>query len=405
LYFNTDKQLLAQQIEPSFIESNQLNTFAVIDSVLFLKENLLNIEYRANSQFFQQLSEATRHEKNIHVFLRRNPENAYKWDIEWNETVKFRIHEDSIVTTFSQVHIDTLFYTRTGYYNQLFVYPESRTLDKHGGSWNWHNNVHLQHYLDDLNTFRSDYQLIEQKEKTKFIELGRNLLDKKSSMYQTRTLYIDPKTWLIKGIKDIYHDLKIDLYHGFEMTFVEYRLNEPFHDSILNPNYFILDGYNYKTVFLSDLEEADSISEESYSTSLSEMQLKTLLNLPIIDLHGNNVFLKHQARKWLVIDFWFYNCTPCLRSIYTLNEAINNGRYMQVQFVGLNGIDRNPKLLQKLHERGIKIPMYLVEREFLRTWEINVFPTYLVYDPDGMFVGAGNSSWLFKLLNQIENRQ
>ncbi len=394
------KHLLAQVITSTFSITNEWKVLQVIDSVLFTMDKLNQVEYSFNSLFLQQLGGDVPLEKSCQVFLNKNPNNNFGWDIEWIEIISFEDNQKPVSTIFSQLHIDTVFYRRTSYYREIVEFPESRTLNKLGASWNWHELVHLHYYLKDLDSLRYSFQIRENDENPELILLERSFRNELSSILEIRTIYIDPQTWLIQGVRDKFHDLKTDLYHGFDLSFSGYRVDQPFHDSILNPTYFILQGYDARVIDIG-IKQAyyDSIKSKAV---LERPVLQDILNIPVIDLNGDRVFIYNEPGKWLVIDFWYYNCLPCMRSMYSINQSLKEGKYTQVQFTALNGIDSNPELLQQLAERGIEIPMYIIEREFLNTWGINSFPTFLIYDPDGRFLGAGNSNWLHKFLEELE---
>ncbi len=138
-------------------------------------------------------------------------------------------------------------------------------------------------------------------------------------------------------------------------------------------------------------------------------------NLPpwhLTDARGvpMDVRLSDFRGKWVIIDFWGYWCTPCVKfSIPDLMRFADKYAAQKDQFVILTfhapdvgNYEALEPHLKRLREsvwqgRGLPFPVLLDgTRRTVKAWKVRSYPTVFVIDPEGklVYAHAGAGPWL-----------
>lgn len=109
-----------------------------------------------------------------------------------------------------------------------------------------------------------------------------------------------------------------------------------------------------------------------------------LLNLPeknISDFKG----------QYLLLDFWFSGCTPCLKAVPKLNAfEEDNGNLI---IIGIDPVDTEERFLKAIDKFKIEYAQTLVDgnSELPLYFNVGGYPTYVLIDPEGKYVKEFNS--------------
>lgn len=91
-------------------------------------------------------------------------------------------------------------------------------------------------------------------------------------------------------------------------------------------------------------------------------------------------------KPWNIIDFWYFNCLPCIKSLFQLNKLYADSSLTDVNFWALNFIDQDIKVLNALHSRGLDFPAYLLNSNSPADFRIPAYPLLIVLDQTGTIV-------------------
>lgn len=75
--------------------------------------------------------------------------------------------------------------------------------------------------------------------------------------------------------------------------------------------------------------------------------------------------------RTLIIDFWPFWCSPCIKSVLRLDSIVQDRQYENVKFLSVNVIDTEKRLLDFTKQSGFQVPTlydfsYLVNRLLTR---------------------------------------
>lgn len=101
----------------------------------------------------------------------------------------------------------------------------------------------------------------------------------------------------------------------------------------------------------------------------------------LISLKGDTLNSKKLNERFLLIDFWYSTCFPCLKAIPTLNK-LNSEYSTKLKVVGVNSRKQDFDMIQNLISKfSIQYDVVLDSTTFWRdSFKVEVFPTLFLYD-------------------------
>jgi thiol-disulfide isomerase/thioredoxin len=110
-----------------------------------------------------------------------------------------------------------------------------------------------------------------------------------------------------------------------------------------------------------------------------------LLNLPAKKLSD-------YKGQYLLLDFWFSGCTPCLKAIPKLNSLDNENENLSI--IGIDPVDTEERFLNAIDKFKIEYAQTLVDgnSEMPSYFNVGGYPTYVLIDPAGKYVKEFNST-------------
>ena len=100
------------------------------------------------------------------------------------------------------------------------------------------------------------------------------------------------------------------------------------------------------------------------------------------DPNAPSIPLNQIDSRYLILDFWYKGCVPCLKAIPFLNEISDRYNQNDLKVCGINPYDTDYSLLkQVIEKRNIKYSVFLdFSKGMMKKLLINVFPTVIVID-------------------------
>jgi len=103
--------------------------------------------------------------------------------------------------------------------------------------------------------------------------------------------------------------------------------------------------------------------------------------------------------QYILLDFWFSGCTPCIKAIPKLNAFDNKNENLTI--IGVDPVDTEERFLKAIDKFSIKYAQTLVDgnSELPSYFNVSGYPTYILIDPDGKYLREFNST----NLNEIDS--
>ncbi len=203
--------------------------------------------------------------------------------------------------------------------------------------------------------------------------LHRSISDRAS-----REIWIDKTTRLPQKYIDVNRSRELDLSQEMEVAFYFDTLCHTLPDDMLSPGYYTSLGYTQRF----DFEEID-IQIETVS-GLSDVAQKLLLSYAFVNGENDTIRLTGMTSRYIVLDFWYASCLPCLRAMPALRDMAEKFSREDVVVAGINcfNADIRHSLTSKFRDKNIDFPLLFGSRDLVQHLGINSFPTYLLITPE-----------------------
>jgi len=132
------------------------------------------------------------------------------------------------------------------------------------------------------------------------------------------------------------------------------------------------------------LQEVRELSRWDAGKIKKQLTGKPAPELAVHDMSGKPVSLASFKGKTVLLDFWTTWCPSCRQDGSALEKLYTKYNQKDLIIVGFS-VNEDRKLVEKfLGEHPHTYPIVLTsENEMPRPYQISVFPTYIVIDPDG----------------------
>jgi thiol-disulfide isomerase/thioredoxin len=125
-------------------------------------------------------------------------------------------------------------------------------------------------------------------------------------------------------------------------------------------------------------------------------------DLQVMDLQGNLLSLADLKGKTVLLDFWTTWCPPCLADAPALDKLYTKfgGKDLAIVGVSVNEDRGTVETFLKKHPHAYPIVL-TTENDMPRSYEIGVFPTYVVISPEGSVATAAQGDQGFGELRDV----
>lgn len=211
----------------------------------------------------------------------------------------------------------------------------------------------------------------------------------------TRQLTISKDTYLpVQSISTINGD-------GFDyvqITEINFYFDEPLTtlpDTAFSVDHYLSIGY---TLVHNEEPESSALAE---TDTVSAEGAELLLHYPFVTEAGDTTFLHTYKAGYILLDFWFSSCMPCLQALPLVNQMAEVHAKDDLLVIGINCFDKGIRsnVAAKLRAKNITIPLLFGDRDLVRALGITAFPTYLLITPERKleFIAGGAEEVKVKL--------
>ena len=105
---------------------------------------------------------------------------------------------------------------------------------------------------------------------------------------------------------------------------------------------------------------------------------------------NDSISLKDYRNKYVLVDFWYKDCFPCIKAIASLNKIRTEYSKNDLAILGLNPFDNKEKDKEKLKEfieiNEMNYPTIFVDNEVTKAYNVRAYPTFYIIDNKGEIV-------------------
>jgi thiol-disulfide isomerase/thioredoxin len=153
----------------------------------------------------------------------------------------------------------------------------------------------------------------------------------------------------------------------------------------------------YKRTFVSSIL-ADFASFEDYKKTernkVVDMNKKTnpidlskRFSTPLLEINGDSLRLNDFKGKYILLDFWFTNCPPCMRGIPKVNAIYEKFKDRNLVVLGINPIDKKiQEIKDVVQKRVMKYTACKAPAGYEKYFDVPSYPRYILISPDQKIV-------------------
>ena len=216
---------------------------------------------------------------------------------------------------------------------------------------------------------------------------------------QIKKIFLNQETSFPDSVLYVVENKETQLTQIIKTVITDVKTNIEFSDTILNPQHYLNKEYKIKLRDVQSDEESNVVSH-----FVSEEQLESLLDAQLIDAKGGTVRLREVEGQFILLDFWYASCVPCLKALPRINELSRKFENKGLLTFGVNCVDFEDRkdVTSKLETNDFNFPFLYGRRSLLAKLGINAFPTYILLDRSKrlIYFNVGNTDELETFVNQ-----
>jgi len=131
----------------------------------------------------------------------------------------------------------------------------------------------------------------------------------------------------------------------------------------------------------------------------------------LIFKENDSITLQDYNGKYVILDFWYKDCFPCIKAIASLNELRTKYSAKDLVILGLNPFDNKEKNKKKLNDfieiNKMSYPTIFVDHKVTKEYKVRAYPTFYIIDTKGKIVyskvgySEKNEKEIDSLLNKL----
>ncbi|AFU67719.1 thiol:disulfide interchange protein, TlpA_like family [Psychroflexus torquis ATCC 700755] len=194
---------------------------------------------------------------------------------------------------------------------------------------------------------------------------------------QTKIFYFNDDNYL----KDIIYSVKFQNEWQYnEWHFSNEKFNKV-NDKVLKSEFDRLT----KDYEIEDYKEPNPKEMEPLAIGLKAPKFKGLRFK-----EKDSITLQDHNGKYVILDFWYKDCFPCIKAIASLNELRTKYSAKDLVILGLNPFDNKEKNKEKLNDfieiNKMSYPTIFVDHKVTKEYKVRAYPTFYIIDTKGKIV-------------------
>lgn len=130
-----------------------------------------------------------------------------------------------------------------------------------------------------------------------------------------------------------------------------------------------------------NVKDRKNVSNEIKAEIVLEESKKYLI--PLTTIQGKSIQLNDYKGKYILLDFWFTNCPPCMRGIPKVDTIYEKFKDRGLIVIGVNAIDKKMKAIEDVViKKEMKYIVCKAPKRYESYFKVPSFPTYILISPD-----------------------
>ncbi len=344
----------------------QIDTLANIDIIIKGMENALlvndSLQYKTEMRF-REFGQDTFEIRNFSIHYKSNTHNElYGYDYALSE-----VFSDGFIFTF--MALDESFYRIDESSKTIFKTDLPKTIDL-GSYFEYMKSNSVISDVFDRFIFQPPTHLTFSDSNHIYI------IQHKMSEVVTNQIFVDKVTFLPFRWRNIIRNNNFDLTQTLEVSFIYENQLPQLRDSAFSLNHYLSNGYSFKQPKVSNTQPESQID--------SGKDLNAILNYSFIKPNGDTSYISELSSKYILLDFWYTSCLPCLKAIPIIDSLGMSYATADLEIIGVNCFDKNIKenLEVKFKNKITNMKFLYGSKDLLESLRISSFPSYFLVFPD-----------------------
>ncbi len=122
-------------------------------------------------------------------------------------------------------------------------------------------------------------------------------------------------------------------------------------------------------------------TEVKHEAKLADASQK--YDIPLQTIANSTIKLSDYKGKYLLLDFWFINCPPCMRGVPNMDSIYERYKHKDFQLIAINPFDKElDGLKDVIQKRNMKYMICMSDKTFPDYFKVPYYPTYILLAPD-----------------------
>ena len=195
--------------------------------------------------------------------------------------------------------------------------------------------------------------------------------------YCFKSLYMKMDTSKVMG------NNPISMYYNFDKLKTSSSTNDSIKKLIAKYKQIYVPSILADYASFEDYKKTDRNKIVEPNPKANSVDLSKRFSTPLLEINGDSLRLNDFKGKYILLDFWFTNCPPCMRGIPKVNAIYEKFKDRNLVVLGINPIDKKiQEIKDVVHKRDMKYTACKAPSGYEKYFNVPYYPTYILLSPD-----------------------
>lgn len=196
-----------------------------------------------------------------------------------------------------------------------------------------------------------------------------------------RSLYMKMDTSKVMG------NNPISMYYNFDKLKTTPSTNDSIKKIIAKYKQIYLPSILADYASFEDYKKTDRYKVVELNPKANPIDLSKRFSTPLLEINGDSLRLNDFKGKYILLNFWFTNCPPCMRGIQKVNAIYEKFKDRNLVVLGINPIDKKiQEIKDVVQKRELKYTACKAPAGYEKYFDVPSYPRYILISPDQKIV-------------------
>jgi peroxiredoxin len=137
-------------------------------------------------------------------------------------------------------------------------------------------------------------------------------------------------------------------------------------------------------------------AQETIMSPMKPIEQASEFTLPTPE--GKSISLKDYRGKYLLVNFWAYWCSPCIKELPDMQKLYDQMDKENFEIIGIHAGPYNEQAAELIKHFKINFPIVSDTETSLKEWDVPALPMTYLINPEGeiIFKAIGPREWNLK---------